>query len=123
MPKKVDRKSINKRADKIGNGWQQGAKTVKFKGHTHDDLTALRTEIRTEEEERDDFQAQADLKDQSIEDKYKRLDDMLVDVGKGVAGHEEYGDDSPLYGEMGFTRTSQRKSGLRRSGNNPGGSQ
>lgn len=32
----------------------------------------------------------------------------------GVAGSPDYGNDSPLYGAMGFVRKSEKKSGLTR---------
>jgi len=39
---------------------------------------------------------------------------MLDDIIDGVIGHEDFGDDSALYEELGFVRKSQRKSGLTR---------
>ena len=35
-------------------------------------------------------------------------------VGLGVAGNPDFGNDSPLYGAMGFVRKSEKKSGLTR---------
>jgi hypothetical protein len=48
------------------------------------------------------------------EGKYVRLNEKRSAVGKGVAGHKDYGDDSPLYGAMGFKRKSERASGWTR---------
>ncbi len=48
------------------------------------------------------------------DDKYKALDGQRSKVGQGVAGDPAYGNDSPLYGAMGFVRKSERASGLTR---------
>jgi len=42
------------------------------------------------------------------------LDQQRSKVGLGVAGDPAYGNDSPLYGAMGFVRKSEKKSGLTR---------
>ena len=46
--------------------------------------------------------------------KYVALSNKRVKVGQGVAGNPDFGDDSPLYGAMGFKRKSDRASGLTR---------
>lgn len=117
----IDKKRINKRANQIEDAWQEGAPNATFRKHKREDLTNLRAEIAAEERERDDFLAKASLKDKSIDDKYIRLDDMLIDVKDGVIGHDDYGSDSPLYGAMGFKRKSERKSGLTRGKKTSGG--
>jgi len=48
------------------------------------------------------------------DDKYKALDQDRSKIGMGVAGDPAYGNDSPLYGAMGFVRKSERASGLTR---------
>ena len=45
--------------------------------------------------------------------------DKRSKVGMGVAGDPAYGNDSPLYGAMGFVRKSEKKSGLTRKKNTP----
>ncbi|MGC2237259.1 MAG: hypothetical protein WA584_13940 [Pyrinomonadaceae bacterium] len=117
----IDKKRINLRADQIEDAWKEGAPSVVFRKHKHEDLVNLRAEIAAGENERDDFLTKAALKDKVIDDKYIRLDDMLIDVKDGVIGHDDYGSDSPLYGGMGFKRKSERKSGLTRG--KKGGSQ
>jgi len=112
--KKVNRKSINKRADKMDDAWKNGAKDAVFMGHTQTDLNNAITSIRTKEQQRDELRAQADLLDDAIEIEYVGLDEMMVEVADGVRGNEDYGNDSPLYGAMGFIRKSERKSGLTR---------
>ncbi|MBP6002808.1 MAG: hypothetical protein KA746_05190 [Pyrinomonadaceae bacterium] len=46
------------------------------------------------------------------DDEYKALDKQRSKVGLGVAGSPDYGNDSPLYGAMGFVRKSEKKSSL-----------
>ena len=53
------------------------------------------------------------------DDKYKALDQQRSKVGLGVAGDPAYGNDSPLYGAMGFVRKSEKKSGLTRKKKTP----
>ncbi len=50
---------------------------------------------------------------------YAALDEKRSKVGQGVAGNANYGDDSPLYGAMGFVRKSERKSGLTKKKKTP----
>ena len=47
-------------------------------------------------------------------DKDGALNEKRSEVGLGVAGSPDYGNDSPLYGAMGFVRKSEKKSGLTR---------
>jgi len=46
---------------------------------------------------------------------YKNANNKRVKIGKGIAGHKDFGENSELYGACGFVRTSERKSGLHRS--------
>ena len=48
------------------------------------------------------------------DDKLKSLATLLRVVVKGVQGHPEHGEDSPLYRAMGFVPFSERRSGLTR---------
>ncbi len=100
------------------NGWEEGAPSAKFRKITLDQFKAKRQEIATEEGEADDLETRLKLKLDRINDLYGELDDMIVEVGEGVRGHDDYGSDSPLYGSMGFIRKSQRKSGLTRQNRN-----
>ena len=47
------------------------------------------------------------------------VDQQRSKVGMGVAGDSAYGNDSPLYGAMGFVRKSEKKSGLTRKKKTP----
>lgn len=110
-----DKTRIKTRAKKINDALLEGAQPEdKFKGWRQEDLDRELTELETDEQLRARKKAELDLLDERINDKYEKVDDMCVDIGKGVAGHENYGSDSPLYGAMGFTRDSDRKSGLTR---------
>lgn len=49
-----------------------------------------------------------------VREKYAALNDKRSEVDLGVAGDPAYGNDSPLYGAMGFVLRSEKKSGLTR---------
>ncbi len=61
-----------------------------------------------------DLGAERKMKRDVRDDKYIALNDKRSKVGMGVAGDPAYGNDSPLYGAMGFVRKSEKKSGLTR---------
>ena len=61
------------------------------------------------------------MKREVRDDKYIALNDKRSKVGLGVAGSAAYGNDSPLYGAMGFVRKSDRASGLTRKSKPPAG--
>ena len=67
----------------------------------------------------DDLEAQIKMKREERDDKYKALDQNRSKIGMGVAGNPDYGNDSPLYGAMGFVRKSEKKSGLTRKKDTP----
>ena len=48
------------------------------------------------------------------DDKYVAAGDKRSKVGMGVDGDPTYGNDSPLYGAMGFVRESEKKTSLTR---------
>jgi len=62
----------------------------------------------------EDLEIELKMKRDQRDDKYRDLDQKRSKVGQGVAGDPAYGDDSPLYGAMGFVRKSEKKSGLTR---------
>ena len=61
-----------------------------------------------------DLEAELKMKGEVRDDLYLALNDKRSKVGLGVAGSAPYGNDSPLYGAMGFVRKSVRASGLTR---------
>lgn len=119
MAKKVDKKSIKKRAVKMNDAWKEGAPDVEFMGIKQADLDAKITNVETKESMLDDLRAQVKILEEEITDDYGDMDDTIVNVGSGVRGNKDYGDDSPLYGGMGFVRKSERASGLTRKTKTP----
>lgn len=119
MPKRIDKTSIKKRAVKMDDAWKEGAPTVEFMGVTQTDLNAKITDIETKEQTLDDLRTQVKMLEDEVSDDYAGLDETLVDVGNGVRGSKDYGDDSPLYGAMGFIRKSERASGSTRKPKKP----
>ena len=94
--------------------WFKGAKTVTFNGITQ---AAFQTEIQSaaaDDAAIDDPEVELKMKRDVRDDKYKKLNNNRSKVGMGVAGDPAYGNDSPLYGAMGFVRKSERASGLTR---------
>lgn len=61
-----------------------------------------------------EFKAELKLIRYVRDDKYNALDQKRSQIGMAVAGDPAYGNDSPLYGAMGFVRKSEKKSGLTR---------
>ena len=116
---RIDKTRLNGKAEKMEDAWKEGAPDIKFMGRTLPGLTDLRAEIRDEEQEVEDLLAQAAIKQKNIDGKYLKMEEMMVDVANGVRGNEDYGDDSPLYGAMGFVMKSERKSGLTRKSKKP----
>lgn len=112
--KRVNRKKVKALLEKMNDAWKNGAKDVVFKGHTQIEMENVITSVAAKEQQRDDLRAQADLLDDEIGTDLVAADKMRVEVAEGVRGDENYGDDSPLYGAMGFIRKSERKSGLTR---------
>lgn len=111
---RINKKDINQRANQMEDAWEEGAPNVEFKGHTNAELKALRAEIAADESKVEADKAKIDIQETAIDNKYRRLNSMMVDVRTGVAGHKDYGEDHPLYGGMGFVMKSERKSGLTR---------
>jgi hypothetical protein len=62
---------------------------------------------------------QVKLKKTELEERYKNLSKMSIDVRDGVEGHADFGNDHPLYDAMGFVRFSDRKSGLTQKKSGP----
>ena len=59
-----------------------------------------------------DLEAERKMKRDVRDDKYSALDQKRSKIGRNVAADPAYGNDSPLYGAMGFVRKSDRASGL-----------
>jgi hypothetical protein len=60
------------------------------------------------------MEAQVKMKKTALEERYKGIGNMTIDVRDGVEGHADFGGNHPIIEAMGFVRTSDRKSGLTR---------
>lgn len=107
-------KVLKEKVAKMLSAWLEGADASLFMGIKRGDLVDLSTQADTIENEIEDLQAQVKMKQDELADVYTQLSDMTVNVGNGVRGDKDFGDDSALYGAMGFVRKSERKSGLTR---------
>ncbi len=107
-------KDIKERVNKMNDGWSEGAPGVEFGGVKQADFLKDISDAAKAESELADILAQADMKRAEIDDKYQNLQDNSVRVANGVRGDKDYGEDSALYGAMGFIRKSERASGLTR---------
>ena len=116
---KVDIKKIKDRVTKMNDAWAEGAPDVEFGGEQQADFAADITAAANAEHELADILAQADMKRTEISDRYSRINDKSNNVANGVRGDKNYGEDSALYGGMGFKRKSDRASGLTRKTKNP----
>lgn len=109
----VQVKKIKLRVLQIQNAWNEGgASAGEFRNTKKTDFDGRITAAQIAEDEAADLKTQLSMKLDEIADKYASLEDDAVDIRQGVAGHKDFGDDSELYGAMGFTRKSERKSGL-----------
>ena len=116
----VNNKQIREQCDEMSSGWEQSLDT-EFNGFRKAGFDADRIAARTIEDEIDSDEAAVKAKKKRRDDMYRKLDADRVKIGKGVAGHKDFGDDHPIYGAMGFVRKSERKSGLKRNKKNGGG--
>ena len=97
------------------------APQVEFSGLKKADLDADLAEGATLEAEIAQDEAALKTKKDLRDKVYKTAAEKRVKIGKGIAGHKDYGEDSELYGSCGFVRKSERKSGLHRGAKPDGG--
>ena len=110
---KVQVKRIKEKALIIQNAWNEGARDVlEFRNTTKADFDAKIAAGQAVEDEIEDLRTRISMKEDERDDIYAGIGEANVDIGKGVAGHKDYGDDSELYGAMDFVRKSERRSGL-----------
>ncbi len=103
----------------MNHAWSEGAPAATFNGIKQGDFNTEITTAAAADAAIDDLEAQLKLKREARDDMYAALDEKRSKVGQGVAGDPAYGDDSPLYGAMGFVRKSERKSGLTKKTKTP----
>jgi hypothetical protein len=111
---KVNSKKIRERVTKMNTAWKQIAPSVTFKGITQPNFQAKIQAAAAVDQQYADLLTQAGMKADERDSLYQDLNDDSVNIRDGVEGHEDYGPDHPMYEGMGFTRVSQRKSGLTR---------
>ena len=93
----------------MNDAWFEGAPPPAFNGITQAAFLAEITAAAADDATIGDLEAELKMKREVRDDKY-----IALKVGMGVAGDPAYGNDSPLYGAMGFVRKSEKKSGLTR---------
>ena len=103
----------------MNDAWVEGAPAVEFNGITQAAFLADITSCAADDATIADLEAELKMKREVRDDKYIALNDKRSKVGLGVAGSAAYGNDSPLYGAMGFVRKSDRASGLTRKTKRP----
>ena len=111
---KVNVKKIRERVTKMNTAWTQSSSLVAFKGITQSAFQAKIQAAAAVEQEYADLLAQAKMKADERDSLYQELSDDSVNIRDGVEGHADFGPEHPMYEAMGFTRPSQRKSGLTR---------
>lgn len=116
-PTSTKRRRPGRKAADIRLVWKEQAPEAVFAGKPLADLEAALLELQKSDE---DLKIKDQARSAAVKtrgDKLTALSSLLRTVVRGVQGHPEYGEDSPLYRAMGFVPFSERKSGLtRRSG-------
>ena len=111
MPKVTPRK-IEEKIDRTLNGWEQMADTKSFGGM---DLAQFRTVIAPSKEARERIEDLEDQMTQAIAQREAADEISLAAIQRvvnGVLADPTEGDNSALYEALGYTRKSDRKSGL-----------
>lgn len=111
---KVDNKTVKEKCNVMNDAWFEGAKSSVFNGIAQADFKTAIEAAEVDDAAIADLEAEIKMKRDIRDDKYKALDQQRSKVGMGVAGDAAFGNDSPLYGAMGFVRKSEKKSGLTR---------
>lgn len=111
---KVDNKTVKEKCNTMNDAWVEGAQAVVFNGIRQENFQTAIEAAAADDAAIADHEAQLKMMKDVRDDKYKALDQDRSKVGQGVAGNPDYGNDSPLYGAMGFVRKSERASGLTR---------
>jgi hypothetical protein len=109
-------KEIEERLNTIRNAWRIHAPDKTFGGMT---LEQYETEIApsfTARKNLADIDAARDRETNSRDDADDHSLDVSDKVVAGVVGDKDFGADSSTYEAMGYTRKSERKSGLTRKG-------
>ena len=98
----------------MNDAWFEGAPRATFNGTDQATFQASIEAAEADDAAIADLEAQLKIKRDVRDDKSAALDQSRSRIGLSVAGDPAYGNDSPLYGAMGFIRKSEKKSGLTR---------
>lgn len=110
----VNLKDIREKCNLMNDAWTEGAKTIEFNGIKQTELAADIADAANDDHEIADLEANLKMRRDVRDGKYAALNEKRTKVAQGVVGNADFGDDSPLYGAMGFVRKSDRASGLTR---------
>jgi hypothetical protein len=108
------RRRPGRKAQDIRLVWKEQAPEAVFAGKT---LADLETAVAALEESSEDLKIKDQARSAAVrtrDEKLGRLSTLLRTVVRGVQGHPQYGEDSPLYRAMGYVPFSERASGLTR---------
>ncbi len=111
---KSDNKEIKGKVNVMNDAWVEGAAAVNFSGIKQSDFQASIEAAAAKDAAIADLESQLKMKRDERDDDYKSLGQQRSRIGLAVAGDPAFGNDSPLYGAMGFVRKSEKKSGLTR---------
>lgn len=103
--------------------WKEQAPEAEFAGKTLAELETALADLQTSTQ---DLKIKDQARSAAVktrDDKLKSLATLLRVIVKGVQGHPQFGEDSPLYRAMGFVPFSERGSGLTRKGTGADGTQ
>ena len=111
---KNDNKATREKCNVMNDAWVEGAPSAKFNGIAQgtfqSEIEAAAADDAAIADRESEIKMMKDVRD----DKYAALNEKRTKVGQGVVGDPDFGDNSPLYGAMGFVRKSEKKSGLTR---------
>ncbi len=116
------RRQPGRKAEDIRLAWKEQAPEAVFAGKNLADLEATIAALAqcNEDLKIKDQARSAALRTRG--EKLAALKNQLRVIVKGVQGHPEFGEDSPLYRAMGFVPFSERGTGLTRKGRDAGDS-
>jgi hypothetical protein len=108
------RRRPGRKAEDIHLVWKEQAPDAVFAGKP---LAELETALAAVKQANEDLKIRDQARSAAVktrDEKLKSLAALLRTVVRGVQGHPDHGEDSPLYRAMGFVPYSERNSGLTR---------
>jgi hypothetical protein len=108
------RRRPGRKAADIRLVWKEQAPEALFAGKP---LAELEAAIEAVDGATEDLKIKEQARSAAVklrDEKVKALAELLRTVVRGVQGHPDHGEDSPLYRAMGFVPFSERRSGLTR---------